>query len=173
MPKADNKVPELSPIRTRYDWKAYYYSFVEAHGEPVNLYSSSDEGRPIRLVFPDGWTYGLDYAGPEYPPPTDHEALRKLQTYYWSERLRMVREELRLTKQIQDSVRQTQAARSMPLKVRDRKYQQKNPDDIYDEANTIHENDFDERIEWLFDELTKCDEMLESLSQSNLALYKE
>ncbi len=63
--------------RIRLDWKAYFFKFIEAHGEPVKY----DEDR---LLFRDGWQYAIkDYQGPEYAPPDDRNKLRDLKRRYW------------------------------------------------------------------------------------------
>ncbi len=68
---------KTSKHRVRLDWRAYFYKFVEAHGEPV-VYN---EGM---LLFRDGWRYEIgDYQGPEHEPPVDEDKLQDLRRHYW------------------------------------------------------------------------------------------
>lgn len=111
MPKPDIA---RSP-RIRLSWRAYYERFKEVHGQPV-LYRE-------KLLFPDGWTYSTDsYAGPEYPPPKDHERLVKLGEVYWRTKLKVLKA-LRLeTRQRLDGLRSVQSTKAIPLRHLQPKY---------------------------------------------------
>lgn len=97
--------------KLKLDWRAYFYSFVEVHGEPIK-----HDGR---LLFHDGWTYGIDdYQGPEYPPPTDQKELQDLQGVYWRTQYGKLQSELiTLERQIK-SLTNWCGSRSLPLKQR-------------------------------------------------------
>ena len=90
------------------DWRAYYYRFVEEHGQPVPWKN--------RLLFPDGWTYSnVDYTGPEYPPPTDPEDLLALRVYYWGRKIVELEKKLRKARNEMEALRRLQQQRSVPL----------------------------------------------------------
>jgi hypothetical protein len=96
------------PFSIKLNWKAYYKAFVEVHGEPL-IYGG-------RQLFPDGWGYSLsDYAGPEWPPPTEPLELAKLQICYWKRRLAIAMLERRNRQADLDNLVQMQAARPIPL----------------------------------------------------------
>ena len=79
-------VKESNP-QLEIDWRAYFYRFVQEHGEPVEVSPiESDRFRIYsRLLFRDGWMYGaMDYQGPEFSPPGNPDQLRKLKLEYWT-----------------------------------------------------------------------------------------
>lgn len=95
--------------RVTLDWREYFRVFSEAHG-----------GNPViwkgRQLWQDGWQYSAtDYAGPEWPAPTDKAELKLLQRAYWSERKKIVEEQLKEVRQELDRLKQAQCGRSVPL----------------------------------------------------------
>ena len=81
---------KVNPVRL--DWKAYFYNFVELHGEPETQYN--EEGQPYELLFADGWRYSaMDYQGPETKPPEDKRKLKQLQLVYWTQRSTRLQQE--------------------------------------------------------------------------------
>jgi len=95
----------------RLDWKRYFHSFMEKHGEPIKYAG--------RLLFPDGWGYSAtSYQGPEYPPPEDAGELGLLQLQYWIVMAdRLWQEKKSLDNRIR-ALEQWQQTRSMPLQQR-------------------------------------------------------
>ncbi len=110
-------VKEANP-QLEIDWRAYFYRFVQEHGEPVEVSPiESDRFRIYsRLLFRDGWMYGaMDYQGPEFSPPGNPDQLRKLKLEYWTIREEKLRaEHSRLAKHIR-TLRDWQTTRSIPL----------------------------------------------------------
>lgn len=97
--------------RIRLDWRAYFRSFVEAHGEPIRW------GK--RLIFPDGWAYAaLDHKGPEWPPPENPNDLRRLQKKYWDLRLAMIQSQRQRLEGDLRALDEMQRARRIPLQER-------------------------------------------------------
>lgn len=97
--------------RIRLDWRAYFRSFVEAHGEPIRW------GK--RLIFPDGWMYhATDYKGPEWAPPENPDNLRALQRKYWDLRLAMIQSQRQRLEGDLRALDEMQRARAIPLQER-------------------------------------------------------
>ena len=97
--------------KIRLDWRAYFYQFLEEHGEPVET-----DGV---LLFHDGWRYSCrNYQGPEYPPPTDQRLLRRLQQAYWTKlKQKYTQEAGQLRLQIQ-GLEERATVTSLPLQQR-------------------------------------------------------
>ncbi len=95
--------------KVRLDWRAYWKEFSREHGDyPVKF-------RGV-LLFRDGWTYSSSgYAGPEWPPPADETALRKLVRGYWLLRKREVRKLWWEQQTEYDGLKRLQSTRSQPL----------------------------------------------------------
>lgn len=92
----------------RLDWRAYFEAFKAAHGEPLELNG--------RLLFPDGWTYSkTDYAGPEWPPPSDPLILNFLQRAYWTRYLEVAEAQVKYLTREYEGLREQQAQRRLPL----------------------------------------------------------
>lgn len=94
--------------RVRVDWRAYWKEFSRAHGDFPVVYRN-------RFLFRDGWTYAMDYPGPEWSPVNDPVILAQVIRAYWVLRKRQVRRawwdqycELRDLKSLQST-------RSLPL----------------------------------------------------------
>src|SRR6185295_16041100 len=94
--------------RVRVDWRAYWKEFSRQHGDfPVKWRS--------RFLFRDGWTYAMDYPGPEWPPPTDERELARMVRAYWLLRKRAVRAEWWAADCELRDLRNLQATRSLPI----------------------------------------------------------
>lgn len=102
---------QRSKGKIRLDWRAYFYQFLETHGEHVE-----DEGL---LLFSDGWRYSsTEYYGPEYPPPENRKTLRRLQQVYWTKLRDKYRKEHRELELRLESLLSAEAAMSLPLQQR-------------------------------------------------------
>lgn len=145
------------------DWRAYYYSFVEKHGEPIELAGC--------LLFPDGWRYAKeDYQGPEYPPPEDPRELLELQLQYWTVKKATVESELKHTTNQMQALQGWQENRDLPLqqvliyKTRDEegkvRMQRGEPEDLDLSA-------FEVKCEDLSALLTECEQQLKELRKRN------
>lgn len=98
--------------RVQLDWRAYFYRFMEVHGEPV-VYQED------KLLFSDGWQYTIrDYQGPEYPPPSDSKKLCSLKREYWELlQAKLKREYQKLKRQVK-TLQEWQSQRDLPLQRR-------------------------------------------------------
>ena len=101
------------PIRPKVaiDWRQYFLDFCEKHGRPL----LAIDGR--RLLFPDGWSYGLDHKGPEWRPPDDPtEYWRQVLQYWRLYRVGVSRELVRAREELA-GVRAALESRSAPMTV--------------------------------------------------------
>lgn len=84
------------------DWKAYFKEFCRQHspdGKMVIFGADPETGKGGSLLFADGWRYSRDDPqGPEFPPPEEPEAHKKLIEKYWTIRLSTTQEEYRKAK---------------------------------------------------------------------------
>lgn len=104
--------PQESEIGVQLDWIAYYETFKQVHGDPVQWKG--------RLLFRDGWGYSLnDYKGPEYNPPTNEERLKELMLIYWRIYSVLVTRELQRLEATIEGLRYFQTQKSAPLQWRD------------------------------------------------------
>lgn len=93
------------------DWKAYFYRFLEVHGEPIVDGSM--------LLFRDGWTYEKSrYQGPEHPPPTDAPKLNALKQHYWKTLKKKLECEIGQKEKELDKYKKWDASRALPLQER-------------------------------------------------------
>jgi len=93
------------------DWRAYFISFCEAHGSPVQYGG--------RLLFPDGWTYSAtDYHGPEWPPPTNKKELQDIKRQYKLIRRAGLKVAIHRLETQLESLRRMQEVRPVPLMAR-------------------------------------------------------
>lgn len=94
--------------KVRLDWRAYWKEFSRAHGDFPQKYKGV-------FLFRDGWTYAMDYPGPEWKPPEEPERLARLVRAYWVLRKRQVRQEWWEKYQELTQYKQLQSTRSLPL----------------------------------------------------------
>ncbi len=154
----DNIQPPKQPLslagreKIVLDWKAYFVSFCELHGEPVLTKG--------RLLFRDGWTYSsTDYQGPEYPPPKNLDELDVLILEYWTLRQSTVYKQLLKLQHELKTIRDVAQSRSMPLKRTIRNEEGKT------EAVTLTTDAIELKINWLSDDLLECDDRLKEIKQ--------
>jgi len=147
------KDPWLPDAPMDLDWRAYFRSFCELHGEPL-------EHRG-RLIFPDGWSYSAtDYRGPEWPPP-EGESLGRLLRSYWELRRAEVRRQLQLSQAQLESAEAQQRVRSAPLQ---RKVKVRGEDGKLGwTSGTLDLEAARMRIDFLAGDLARCDEQLAAL----------
>lgn len=101
--------PALPQLKLKLEWRAYYQRFSEMHGGYPIIYKG-------RQYFADGWSYSMtDYAGPEWPPPTDPEELATIQKVYWYTRWNRARNELMVLRERYDGLKGLQETKSAPL----------------------------------------------------------
>lgn len=155
-------IPLKSPLphlQVRLDWKTYFEKFQEEHGQPLEYKG--------RLLFADGWQYSAsDYAGPEWPPPTDERALRLMQRTYWFIRRRLAANELYVLQGQYSGLRSLQGAKSIKLQNSfisvDHETKKLN--------KTVEDLDFamfEGRIAWLEMDLRESDQHLNELKECN------
>lgn len=99
---------ESGAKRISVDWGAYFRAFLEKHGAFPFLWAG-------KLLFPDGWTYGLDERGPEWPPPEDRAEREKLRRTYWKLRRSAGRRELVAARAELEGLRELIRSRSCPI----------------------------------------------------------
>jgi len=104
------------PIKIELNWLAYWAEFKRIHHDHPVRWGG-------RFLFRDGWTYGTNPKGPEWPPPEDPVELRRLQRDYWTIRLAELRYEYADVADSLDSLRQMQDGRSATLMQRIREHQ--------------------------------------------------
>ena len=92
------------------DWNAYFQKFSEAHGGNPLQYKG-------RLLFPDGWRYGMNHRGPERAPEGIDEE-RELMIVYWKLRLASVTKERRELRVALIGLEQSIRVMSQPLQQR-------------------------------------------------------
>lgn len=150
-------IPSTGPIpqRITLDWRAYFISFCDRHGEPVEWKG--------RLLFDDGWTYALtDYAGPEWGPPSDPGELDQTVTHYWI--IKKGKLDRLLAKLIHDfdMLKKTISMHSLPLQ-----QTVKVSEGVGTQQKTVPLNldGLEARIEWVREDLYKCDERLQELER--------
>ena len=144
--------PELVGLKVEFDWEAYYYSFVEKHGEPVEFRG--------KLLFRDGWTYAPDYKGPEWAPPNDLKELRKVQTYYWETRIAILEELLKQVQRVSENLIQTQGNRSCQLLLKTNTNQ----------SVQVIGGMYDDRIEYLCGEIEFAEVQIANIKSGTLAI---
>jgi hypothetical protein len=140
--------------QVRLDWKGYFLNFCKAHGEPI-VYNNV-------LLFRDGWTYAMDYKGPEYPPPSDHQELDRLVTSYWLSRLRVTKGFLAQAISERDKYVLLSKSHSLPL-------QQTMVITEGEHRRTVTSpfdlTPLDERIRWFRQDLQECEMRLKELEE--------
>lgn len=143
-------------VDIRLDWRGYWLAFLERHG-----------GNPVPykgvLLFADGWTYSAtDYAGPEWGPPASLEERQALHEAYWSERLRVVKEEHFGLVKLRESLEQAQGTHSVPLMAR-RLHRDENGTVRWISA-PLDTAALATRIAWLAQDIAECEEKLKERS---------
>lgn len=136
------------------DWAAYYQEFKRLHGDPVEFGG--------RLLFPDGWSYAMDYEGPEYPPPADLTQMDRQKLNYWRRRQVLVRSERDSLLAELDQLEQLQQGRSAPLHYL---VPGEQADEEQSEPLSI-ELIRKGRLAWLEEDLSECQRKVESLTAS-------
>lgn len=144
------------PEVIKLDWKGYFQNFSREHG-----------GNPIqhqgRLLFADGWTYACsDYAGPEWPPPSNERDRLLLIRDYWRTRRDLVDLEYRKMRIHYEALKQLQYGKSLPLQQRDEIF------DEVDQIKTISNKDVSleellERVDWLEADVRECEQQIASI----------
>ena len=136
------------------DWEAYYERFKQAHGEPVKY-------KQI-LLFPDGWTYAMNVAGPEWPPPESEQELHHLQRVYWLIRRKVVKEELDYLIDLTQQLEQAQSSKSVPLQQTIiRRGEDDKPESAVIDVDIASIRSG--RLAWLQGDLKDCDDKLSEL----------
>ena len=149
--------PEFKGPQVELDWTAYYNEFKQLHGKWPVKYKG-------RVLFPDGWTYSAsELAGPEWPPPTDPEELRKLQLAYWLIRRGMVRDEHHVLKTTVEFLADLQSKKSAPLQHKHFVYNDETGrHSLQSDAVNVAEMRAG-RLKWLEDDLVECEERIHQL----------
>lgn len=141
----------LQAPQVELDWVAYYERFKEIHGDPVKWRG--------RLLFRDGWTYSsTDYAGPEWPPPTDAIELMRMRRAYWVLRKRVILVELEQAKAMAEGLRLLQLAKSAPLQQRIQTVDENGQ--AVTTSIEVESRYGADRVEWLRGLLAECDREL-------------
>lgn len=143
--------------RVTLDWREYYRRFEQAHGEPILF-----EGR---LLFRDGWRYSCtSYGGEEIEPPPIKADLLRLQRVYWTERRKFVQTEINLIEARMQRLKQEQNMRSMPLVVKQRRFEDGK---LRVEAAEFGPDYFSGRLAWLRGDLKDCERALLQLDKES------
>lgn len=151
--KARAKKP-AGPKRTSLDWKAYFLEFCKVHGEPVEYQTG--------LLFRDGWRYAMEYSGPEYPPPKDHEQLDRLALVYWQTRHRLLSAALTKVLIEKERVDRIRADHSLPLRqvvITGAGEQRRKSTGEYDPRP------LEDRLRWLRTDVAECEAMVAQIQQ--------
>ena len=135
------------------DWKSYYDRFVVSHGGEPEQYAG-------RQLFRDGWSYALDYRGPEWPPPSDPKELKWVVGSYWSLRSQRLQIEATLVKRSIENYKDAQEGRSQPLYY---KYVTKDSDRVKIQSGPIDLDILESRLRRIKMKLQECQVNLESL----------
>ena len=152
--------PPQSPLFSRgkivYDWKAYFYSFCQVHGEPVKYKG--------KLLFRDGWSYSsMAYEGPEYAPPTDNNELDLLILEYWKLRYAALTQQILKLQHERKKLQEFASTKSLRLQqvtttVDEEGKRHKVPQDVNTDV-------FDLKIKWLQDDLRECVDRLKEIEE--------
>lgn len=151
---AKDKGKVILPRKIVLDWRAYFYNFCREHGEPIQYHNV--------LLFRDGWRYGMEYEGPEYPPPADHRELDILVMKYWLGRLRVCNQALVKVITERDRIVLFTANHSMELQQTvyvdhgDRRQKASVPLDL---------TPLDEKIKWYRADVRECEDMLAEIEE--------
>lgn len=157
------------PAPVRLDWPAYFDQFCREHGNWYVQYGDM-------LLFQDGWMHSsVDYAGPEFPPPTDSKKLNELLTFYWTRRLEIITAEHDALKKHIESLAHLQAAKNVKLQESQLVFAHDEDGNIARDKNgmpMIHRNQFGvdweskfERLKWLQNDTILCKENLKNLNK--------
>lgn len=91
------------------DWREYYYKFSAVHGGFPVIYNNLQ-------LFRTGWRYSAtDYAGPEWPAPTDAAGLLRLKRIYWRLHRQQIEREYRFYTEHRNMLKDWQQTKSAPL----------------------------------------------------------
>lgn len=153
-PIRDGRLPDNPNI----DWKGYFIEFCKVHGEPELLGG--------RLVFRDGWTYPLDYKGPEIPPSGNPLELDQLVVSYWTSRRSRCDRLLSKAIAVRDRIAVEQKRRTLPL-------QQQIVTKSEEQGQTVHRKGYiplttaplDNKIRWLQQDIEEAEEALRQIEQ--------
>jgi hypothetical protein len=138
--------------KIRINWVGYFITFCEHHGEPVLSGG--------RLLFEDGWTYSsTDYAGPEFPPPTNNDELDVLIKEYWTVRQAQLTREVAKLIHERDKLRKISDSHSLPIQQTVKK--EYNPSGYA----PLNMSSLEQRIEWIQSDLIKCAKRLGEIEQ--------
>jgi len=100
------------------DWREYFREFSSVHGgQPILYGQDKEKNQGGYWLFSDGWMYATNPIGPEYPPPENEEAHKKLISHYWGVRHRVLTYEYDMLKQSIKSLVTAQQNRSVALQV--------------------------------------------------------
>lgn len=150
------------------NWQEYFKEFCAVHGlHPVLYRQDKETGKGGWLLFPDGWRYGREVAGPEFPPPEDKKEHLNLIKDYWSIRYRVVKEAFRAKCDDVRGLINMQAGRSvrlvLPRSVRSQD-EDGNLTGVRIESNPVDFVDLLREVEELKDELLSCKEAVRDVS---------
>lgn len=137
------------------DFRGYFITFCEKHGEPVHYKG--------RLLFPDGWTYSsTQYEGPEFPPPSDVGELDNLVEKYWRLRQSTLKKMLDKIRHERKQIQDAQATRDVPLQRMVTREHDGKRMRMYEPVNLKM---LDQKIEWIENDLIECHEQLETIKE--------
>lgn len=157
----------LRLLNWKLDWKLYFRKFCEKHG------GKHGNGVEIdgRLIFEDGWGYSaVDYRGPEFRPPTG-PALKALMTRYWTERLGIVKDEIKFLSVARENLRDSMLKTNMPLMRELRRDERKQFRSMMKQRIDIREvslDKIDERLRWLEADAAECERKIKELTDDPL-----
>lgn len=145
---------QSKPHKIVLDWRAYFVSFCQVHGEPVHYQDL--------LLFRDGWRYSSrEYEGPEYPPPENPTELDRMVVTYWLTRMRAVEEQVNKLKFDLKNVERLTQLKSLPL------YQVVVAEDEAGKQRRgyrkVDTGPLRERIKWMVKDIRECVERLKEI----------
>lgn len=140
--------------KTVLDWRAYFIEFCKVHGEPVEYKTG--------LLFRDGWKYAMEYAGPEYPPPSDHEELDTLVVAYWTIRHKQCKIAFDRVYVERQRIEGLKGNHSLPLRQVTIIGKGQERRRLSSELDT---KPLDDRLKWLREDIEECEKNLAEIEQ--------
>ena len=147
----------IDQTKVQLDWKAYYKNFSIAHGGDPIMYGG-------RQLFQDGWTYsGTDYAGPEWPPPSNKVLRTRLIRTYWEKRKEIVVQQEEYLRLRIEALEGMQSAKNQPLQQVVRLWSDTEEKQV-SQVGDINFDDLKEKLKFFQYAVQECQNKLQELN---------